>query len=62
MSKKQTHRLRIEKIRGQGPKEIFGTNAQIHDKSVNTFSKVVFETLQKNFPNLEFRFRKNITK
>ena len=47
MAKKQTDRLRVEKIRGEGPKEIFGENAQKHDKSVNSFSKVVFETLKK---------------
>jgi len=62
MKKKQTDRLRIEKVRGQGPKEIFGENAQIHDKSVNSFSKAVFETLKKDFPNLEFRFRVSIDK
>lgn len=62
MAKKQTNRLRSEKIRGQGPKEIFGENAQIHDKSVNSFSKSVFETLKNNFPNLEFRLREKITK
>ena len=62
MAKKQTERLRIEKVRGQGPKEIFGVNAQIHDKSVNNFSKAVFETLKIDFPHLEFRFRDNIKK
>lgn len=62
MKKGQTNRLSIEKIRGQGPKEIFGKNAQIHDKSVNTFSKVVFKNLKKIFPNLEFRFRDSIEK
>lgn len=62
MAKKQTDRLRVEKVRGQGPKEIFGENAQIHDKSVNSFSKAVFETLKKDFPNLEFRFRDSIDK
>ena len=62
MAKKRTDRLRIEKIRGQGPKEIFGTKAQKHDKSVNSFSKDVFETLQKEFPKLKFRFRKTISK
>ena len=62
MKKKQTDRLRIEKVRGQGPKEIFGENAQKHDTSVNDFSKVVFETLKKDFPNLEFRFRDSIKK
>ena len=62
MKKKQTDRLSTEKIRGQGPKEIFGENAQKHDISVNDFSKVVFETLKKDFPNLEFRFRDSIEK
>lgn len=62
MAKKQTDRLRIEKVRGQGPKEIFGENAQIHDKSVNSFSKAIFETLIKDFPYLEFRFRDSIDK
>ncbi|MDR1198290.1 MAG: restriction endonuclease [Prevotellaceae bacterium] len=62
MAKKQTDRLRVEKIRGEGPKEIFGESAQKHDTSVNDFSKVVFETLQKDFPYLEFRFRDGIDK
>ena len=60
--KKQSERLRIEKIRGQGPKEIFGENAQKHDVAVNDFSKAVFETLKNNFPSFMFRFRKSITK
>ncbi len=62
MAKNQTNRLRIEKIRSEGPKEIFGENAQIHDKAVNSFSKIIFETLKKDFPKLEFRFRKSIAK
>jgi len=62
MAKKQTDRLRIEKVRGKGPKEIFGENAQIHDKSVNRFSKVVFEALKNDFPKLKFRFRDSIDK
>ena len=60
--KKQTDRLSMEKIRGQGPKEIFGENAQKHDVSVNNLSKIVFETLKRDFPNLEFRFRESIDK
>ena len=59
---KQTDRLRIEKIRGKGPGEIFCENAQKHDASVNNFSKVIFDTLEKDFPNFEFRFRDNIGK
>ena len=42
MAKKQTDRLRIEKVRGQGQKEIFSANAIKHDANVNDFSKVVF--------------------
>jgi type II restriction enzyme len=45
MAKKQADRLSIEKIKGKGPKEIFGENAQIHDKTVNVFSKAVEEML-----------------
>jgi type II restriction enzyme len=62
MKKKQTDRLSTEKVRGQGPKEIFGENAQKHDTSVNDFSKAVFETLKKDFPKLEFRFRDTLQK
>lgn len=62
MKKRQTDRLRIEKIRGQGPKEIFSENAQLHDAIVNDFSKLAFETLKKEYPNLEFRFRNKIGK
>jgi type II restriction enzyme len=62
MKKKQTDRLTTEKVRGQGPKEIFGENAQKHDLSVNDFSKIAFKTLKKDFPKLEFRFRDSIEK
>lgn len=62
MAKKQTDRLRIEKIRGEGPKEIFGETALKHDKSVNNFSKLIFEKLKNDYPQLEFRFRKSIEK
>lgn len=60
--KKQTDRLSIEKIKGKGPKEIFGEGAKIHDISVNKVSIIVFEALKKCFPNLEFRFRQSIYK
>ncbi len=62
MKKKQSDRLRIEKVRGEGPKEIFGEKALKHDTNVNDFSKVVFENIKKDFPKLEFRFRKNLQK
>lgn len=59
---RQTERLSIEKLKSQGPKEIFGENAQKHDKSVNDISKTVFEELKLDFKNLEFRFRNSIEK
>lgn len=62
MKKKQTDRLRIEKVRGQGPKEIFGESAKKHDTSVNDFSNSVFETLKKEFSHLEFQYRGSIEK
>lgn len=60
--KSQTDRLRAEKIRGEGPKEIFGEHAQIHDKSVNNISKIMFKKLCEMYPALEFRFRDSIEK
>jgi type II restriction enzyme len=62
MKKKQTDRLRKEKVRGKGPKEIFGKSAQKHDTLVNDFSKAIFEKLKKDFPKLEFRFRDALQK
>jgi type II restriction enzyme len=60
--KKQAYRLRLEKIRGKGPKEIFGEKALEHDIAVNNFSRKFFETIKTTFPNLEFRFRDKISK
>jgi type II restriction enzyme len=59
---KQTERLRLEKIKTQGPKEIFNESAQLHDTAVYDFSKLAFETLKKEYPELEFRFRDKIEK
>lgn len=60
--KGQTDRLRAEKVRGQGPKEIFGENAKRHDFSVSEVSRLVLESLKSDFPNLLFRFRDSIDK
>lgn len=62
MKKNQAERLRTEKVKSQGPKEIFGENAQKHDTLVNDFSKAVFEKLKNEFSNFEFRFRDSIEK
>ena len=60
--KKQTDRLSFEKIRGQGPKEIFGEDAQMHDMYVQNISNEVFDSLKNEFSNLEFRFRRSLEK
>ena len=62
MKKKQTDRLRKQQKKIEGPKGIFGKFAQDHDLFVNDISKVTFKTLQDEFTNLEFRYRKNISK
>lgn len=59
---RQTDRLRIEKIRGKGPEEIFNKNAQKHDSIVHNYSKLACDALKKEHPYLEFRFREKITK
>jgi type II restriction enzyme len=62
MEKKQTDRLSIQHVKSKGPKGIFGKSAQQHDFSVNDVSKMAFETLRKEFPELEFRHREQIEK
>lgn len=59
---KQSARLSEEKIRGQGPKEIFNENAQLHDTAVNNFSKAAFEALKAEFPAFEFRIKNALSK
>jgi len=62
MSKKQTDRLSVQHKKNEGPKGIFGDSAQKHDISVNSFSRLAFETLINEFPILTFRFRDNLSK
>ncbi len=62
MKKNQTNRLSKQHKKSKGPKGIFGKSAQQHDVSVRDISISVFETLRKNFPQLEFRYRRQIKK
>ncbi len=62
MKKNQTNRLSKQHKKSKGPKGIFGESAQRHDFSVGNASKTVFESLQKEFPQLEFRYRKQVKK
>ena len=41
---------------------IFGNKAKLHDMTVGEISKLVIEQLEKEFPQLSFRHRKNIRK
>lgn len=62
MKKEQTDRLSKQQEEIGGSKGIFGENAQIHNLSVKDTSKITFETLSKEFPELEFRHGENISK
>jgi type II restriction enzyme len=62
MKKNQTNRLSKQHKKSKGPKGIFGKSAQQHDVSVRDVSISAFETLRKNFPQLEFRYRGQIKK
>jgi type II restriction enzyme len=62
MAKKQTNRLSKQHEASEGPKGIFGKSAQEHDFSVNEVSAVTLDALRKEFPKLEFRYRKHLKK
>ena len=62
MKKNQTNRLSKQHKKSKGPKGIFGESAQLHDVSVRDVSISVFETLRKNFTQLEFRHRDKLKK
>jgi len=62
MKKNQTNRLSKQHKKSKGPKGIFGESAQQHDVSVRDVSISVFETLRKNFTQLEFRHRDKLKK
>jgi len=62
MKKNQTHRLSRQHRKSEGPKGIFGKSAQQHDFSLASVSKAAFGDLQKEFPQLEFRYRRQLKK
>ena len=62
MKKNQTDRLSKQHKKSEGPKGIFGESAQKHDVSVKDVSIFTFETLIKNFAQLEFRYRDKLKK
>lgn len=62
MKKGQSSRLSAQQIEGQGPISIFHTDAQVHDAEVFNTSTRVMAILQKEYPMLKFRFRKDLSK
>lgn len=62
MRKNQTDRLTKQHKKSKGAGGIFGRSAQQHNNSVKAVSKLTFELLEKDFPNLEFRYREKIGK
>lgn len=62
MSNRQSNRLSIQQEEGQGPVTIFHTDAVEHDQEVSNISHVCLEALQKEYPTLTFRYRKELKK
>lgn len=62
MIKKQSRRLTTQHKHSQGVVGIFGEEAQFHDAEVGATSLVVMEILKEEYPNLNFRYRKDISK
>lgn len=62
MKKNQSNRLTKQHIMSFGVVGIFGKNAQEHDEEVSHTSVAVLKKLQKKYPSLTFRYRKNISK
>ena len=63
MSKKnQSSRLTTQHQKTHGVVGIFGTEAKEHDAEVGKVSLLVMKRLQKEYPQLSFRYRKSIEK
>lgn len=62
MGKGQSNRLTVQQKEGQGPITIFHKDAQIHDAEVGSTSVLAMEKLKNEFPMLNFRYRKSLSK
>ncbi len=60
--KNQSKRLTNQHKKSQGVVGIFGSEAKLHDLTVGKISKLVIEQLEKEYPQLSFRYRKTIKK
>lgn len=60
--KNQSSRLTNQHKKSQGVVGIFGDGAKLHDLTVGQISKLVIEHLEKEFPQLMFRYKTSIRK
>ncbi|MCB0744714.1 MAG: restriction endonuclease [Ignavibacteriae bacterium] len=60
--KNQSKRLTSQHKLSQGVVGIFGDEAKLHDITVGKISKLIIEQLEKEYPQLSFRYRKTIKK
>ena len=60
--KLQSDRLTIQQKAADGVIGIFDEYAQLHDKEVSNTSSIVMKKLQEEFPQLQFRYRKDLSK
>lgn len=60
--KNQSKRLTEQHKKSQGVVSIFGTEAKLHELTLGSLSNVIIEQLQKEFPQLTFRYRTSIQK
>ena len=60
--KNQSIRLTSQHKKSKGTIGIFGEEEKSHDMAINTVSKLVKKELENKYPELEFRYRGNITK
>ena len=62
MKKNQSGRLTDQHKKNQGVVGIFGDEAQEHDREVSDTSHIVINELEKEYPQLLFRYRREISK
>lgn len=60
--KNQSNRLTKQHEKSEGVIGIFGTDAKLHDITIGKISHKIKEQLEKDFPQLTFKYRKNIKK
>jgi len=60
--KNQSKRLTTQHKKSQGVVGIFGDEAKSHDTTVGEVSRIALKKLEEKYPQLDFRYRKNIKK